>query len=220
MSAINAVVKRILSSNRLSFIITFVVVLCAVSSKDSSVALSNGNYFWLASLFIPFFSVLYAVPRLLHLGAEKRDCYIGSLCSYCVIALVVSLLNTFVCLFIDSINKSQTVINLMNVCRWMENGVIIAFLQQAVFLLLLLLLMLFIHVMIELQYFWFGWLIDILLVAGLSVSMPIAPLRSMVASFFSIIMVNGNAIIQISSCLILSVLFAFISLVLIKRKAF
>ena len=217
MSAINAVVKRILSSNRLSFIITFVVVLCAVSSKDSSVALSNGNYFWLASLFIPFFSVLYAVPRLLHLGAEKRDCYIGSLCSYCVIALVVSLLNTFVCLFIDPINKSQTVINLMNVCRWMENGVIIAFLQQAVFLLLL---MLFIHVMIELQHFWFGWLIDILLVAGLSVSMPIAPLRSMVASFFSIIMVNGNAIIQISSCLILSVLFAFISLVLIKRKAF
>lgn len=217
MSAINAVVKRILSSNRLSFIITFVVVLCAVSSKDSSVALSNGNYFWLASLFIPFFSVLYAVPRLLHLGAEKRDCYIGSLCSYCVIALVVSLLNTFVCLFIDPINKSQTVINLMNVCRWMENGVIIAFLQQAVFLLLL---MLFIHVMIELQHFWLGWLIDILLVAGLSVSMPIAPLRSMVASFFSIIMVNDNAIIQISSCLILSVLFAFISLVLIKRKAF
>ena len=212
MSAINAVVKRILSSNRLSFIITFVVVLCAVSSKDSSVALSNGNYFC-----IPFFSVLYAVPRLLHLGAEKRDCYIGSLCSYCVIALVVSLLNTFVCLFIDPINESQTVINLMNVCRWMENGVIIAFLQQAVFLLLL---MLFIHVLIELQHFWFGWLIDILLVAGLSVSMPIAPLRSMVASFFSIIMVNGNAIIQISSCLILSVLFAFISLVLIKRKAF
>ena len=217
MSAINAVVKRILSSNRLSFIITFVVVLCAVSSKDSSVALSNGNYFWLASLFIPFFSVLYAVPRLLHLGAEKRDCYIGSLCSYCVIALVVSLLNTFVCRFIEPINKSQTVINLMNVCRWMENGVIIAFLQQAVFLLLL---MLFIHVMIELHHFWFGWLIDILLVAGLSVSMPIAPLKSMVASFFSIIMVNGNAIIQISSCLILSVLFAFISLVLIKRKAF
>ena len=217
MRAISAVVKRILSSNRLSFIITFVVVLCAVSSKDSSVALSNGNYFWLASLFIPFFSVLYAVPRLLHLGAEKRDCYIGSLCSYCVIALVVSLLNTFVCLFIDPINKSQTVINLMNVCRWMENGVIIAFLQQAVFLLLL---MLFIHVMIELQHFWFGWLIDILLVAGLSVSMPIAPLRSMVASFFSIIMVNSNAIIQISSCLILSVLFAFTSLVLIKRKAF
>ena len=34
MSAINAVVKRILSSNRLSFIITFVVVLCAVSSKE------------------------------------------------------------------------------------------------------------------------------------------------------------------------------------------
>ena len=161
--------------------------------------------------------MLYAVPRLLHLGTEKRDCYIGSLCSYCVIALVVSLLNTFVCLFIDPINKSQTVINLMNVCRWMENGVIIAFLQQAVFLLLL---MLFIHVMIELQHFWFGWIIDILLVAGLSVSMPIAPLRSMVASFFSIIMVNGNAIIQISSCLILSVLFAFISLVLIKRKAF
>ena len=42
MTAIFAIVKRLLSSNKISFILTAFVVLCATSSGE--VVLSNGNY--------------------------------------------------------------------------------------------------------------------------------------------------------------------------------
>ena len=45
MTATFAIVKRLLASNKISFIITALVVLCATSSGD--VVLSNGNYTWL-----------------------------------------------------------------------------------------------------------------------------------------------------------------------------
>lgn len=41
MTAIFAVVKRLLASNKVSYIITVLVVLCATSAGD--VVLSNGN---------------------------------------------------------------------------------------------------------------------------------------------------------------------------------
>ncbi len=45
MTAIFSIVKRLLSSNKINFILTAIVVLCATSSGE--VALSNGNYTWL-----------------------------------------------------------------------------------------------------------------------------------------------------------------------------
>lgn len=53
MTAVFSIVKRLLASNKVSFIITALVVLCAASSGD--VALSNGNYTWLLAVLTPFF---------------------------------------------------------------------------------------------------------------------------------------------------------------------
>lgn len=50
MTAIFAVIKRLFASNKVSFIITAVVVLCATTSGDSKIALSNGNYTWMVSV--------------------------------------------------------------------------------------------------------------------------------------------------------------------------
>ena len=47
MRATLSIVKRLLASNKISFIVTAVVVLCATTSGDSAIALSNGNYTWL-----------------------------------------------------------------------------------------------------------------------------------------------------------------------------
>ena len=71
MTAIYAVVKRLLASNKISFIITALVVLCATSSGD--VVLSNGNYSWLLAVFTPFFFVFYDFTRLMHLGTSNID---------------------------------------------------------------------------------------------------------------------------------------------------
>lgn len=71
MTAIFAISKRLISSNKISFIITAIVVICATTSGE--VALSNGNYTWLIAALTPFFFVFYDFKKLMHLGASKKD---------------------------------------------------------------------------------------------------------------------------------------------------
>ncbi len=113
MTAIFANVKRLLASDKISYIITALVVLCATSSGD--VVLSNGNYTWLLAAFTPFFFVFYDFTKLMHLGASKKDYYLGCLISYGFLAFCISLANTLIHLLIDPLYPAKTVINLMDV---------------------------------------------------------------------------------------------------------
>ena len=215
MKATLSIVKRLLASNKISFIVTAVVVLCATTSGDSAVALSNGNYTWLLAVLTPFFFVFYDFKKLIHLGASKKDFYFGALVSYVGLAFLVSLLNTGIHLLIDPLNHTQTVINLMAVCGWMENNVFFAFVQQAVFLLLS---MVFLHVLLSMQPHWYGWLTDIILVAIICIFTPIAPLRGLLAGFFKVIMFNPNALLHIVVCMGLSAALSAAGLAVLKRK--
>lgn len=213
MKATFAIVKRLLASNKISFIITALVVLCATSSGD--VVLSNGNYTWLLAVMTPFFFVFYDYTKLMHLGASKRDYFFGCLISYGVLALGISLINTLIHLLIDPVYPAQAVINMMDVCKWTENGIIIAGVQQMFFLLLV---MIFLHVLLSMQPHWYGWLTDAVLVAIISIFTPIAALRGILSGFFQIIMLNGNALLHIGICLLLSAALSFAGLLVLKRK--
>ena len=59
MKSVSAIVKRLIASDKISFIVTVLVVLCATSSGD--VVLSNGNYTWLLAVLTPFFFVFYDI---------------------------------------------------------------------------------------------------------------------------------------------------------------
>ena len=213
MKATFAIVKRLLASNKISFIIMALVVLCATSSGD--VVLSNGNYTWLLAVMTPFFFVFYDYTKFMHLGTSKRDYFFGCLISYSILALGISLINTLIHLLIDPVYPAQAVINLMDVCKWTENGIAIAGLQQMFFLLLV---MVFLHVLLSMQTHWYGWLTDAILVAIICIFTPIAPLRAVLAGFFRIIMINGNALLHISSCLVLNAALALGGLAVLKRK--
>lgn len=213
MSAVFSIIKRLLASNKISFILTALVVLCATSSGE--VVLSNGNYTWLLAVLTPFFFVFYDFTKLMHLGASKKDYFIGCLISYVFLALCISLVNTGIHLWIDPVYSAQTVINMMDVCKWAENGIVVAGLQQMCFLLLV---MVFLHVLLSMQTHWYGWLTDAILVAILCIFTPIAPLRAILAGFFQMIMFNGNAVLHIGICLLLSVALSFGGLVVLKRK--
>lgn len=213
MNAIFAIVKRLLASNKISFIITALVVLCATSSGE--VVLSNGNYTWLLAAMTPFFFVFYDYTKLMHLGASKRDYFIGCLISYGILALGISLINTLIHLLIDPVYPAQAVINLMDVCNWTENGIFIAGVQQMFFLLFV---MVFLHVLLSMQPHWYGWLTDAILVAIICIFTPIASLRSILAGFFQIVMLNGNAVLHIGICLLLSAALSFAGLLVLKRK--
>ena len=213
MTAIFAIVKRLLASNKISFILTALVVLCATSSGD--VVLSNGNYTWLLAVLTPFFFVFYAFKKLMHLGASKKDYYLGCLISYGILAFCTSLVNTVIHRLIDPIYPAQTVINMMDVCQWTENGMIVAGLQQMFFLLLV---MVFLHMLLSMQTHWYGWLTDAVLIAIICIFTPIAPLRAILAGFFQIIMFNSNAALHICICLLLSTALSLGGLVVLKRK--
>ena len=213
MKATFAIVKRLLASNKISFIIMALVVLCATSSGD--VVLSNGNYTWLLAVMTPFFFVFYDYTKLMHLGASKRDYFFGCLISYGVLALGISLINTLIHLLIDPVYPAQAAINMMDVCKWTENGIIIAGVQQMFFLLLV---MVFLHVLLSMQPHWYGWLTDAILVAIISIFTPIAALRGILSGFFQIIMLNGNALLHIGICLLLSAALSFAGLLVLKRK--
>lgn len=213
MRATFAVVKRLLASNKISFMITALVVLCATSSGD--VVLSNGNYTWLLAGMSPFFFVFYDYTKLMHLGASKKEYYSGCLISYGILALGISLVNTIIHLLIDPVYPAKTVINMMDVCKWTDNGILVAGIQQTIFLLLV---MIFLHVLLSMQAHWYGWLTDAALVAILSVFTPIAPLRAALGGFFQLIMLNRNASLQIGACLLLSIALSFVGLFVLKKK--
>ena len=163
----------------------------------------------------PFFFVFYDYTKLMHLGANKRDYYSGCLISYGVLALGISLINTLIHLLIDPVYPAQAVINMMDVCKWTENGTWIAGVQQMFFLLLV---MIFLHVLLSMQPHWYGWLTDAVLVAIICVFTPIPALRSVLSNFFQVIMLNGNAFLHIGICLLLSAALSFAGLWVLKRK--
>lgn len=213
MTAIFAIIKRLLASNKISFIITAIVVLCATSSSD--VVLSNGNYTWLLAVLTPFLFVFYDFTKLMHLGTSKKDYFFGCLVSYGLLSCCISFANTFLHLLVDPMYPAKTVINMMDVCKWTENGIFLAGLQQIFFLLLV---MVFLHLLLSLQSHWYGWLTDAVIVAIVCIFTPIAPLRGILAGFFQVIMFNSNAILHICICLLLSTVFSLGGLAVLKRK--
>lgn len=213
MTAVFAIMKRLLASNKISCIVTALVVVCATSSGET--VLSNGNYTWLLAVMAPFFFVLYDFSKLMHLGASKRDYFLGCLISYGLLAFGISLLNTLIHLVIDPAYQTQTVINMMDVCHWTENGIILAGLQQMFFLLLV---MVFLHVLLSMQAHWYGWLTDAILAAIICVFTPIAPLRAVLGQFFALIMLNSNTILHIGICLLLSAALSLAGVMVLKRK--
>lgn len=213
MTAVFAVVKRLMASNRISFIITALVVVCATSSGD--VVLSNGNYTWLLAVMTPFFFVFYDFTKLMHLGTSKKDYFFGCLIGYGFLAFCISFVNTVIHLLIEPVYSAQTVINMMDVCKWNENGIIAAGLQQMFFLLLV---MVFLHVLLSMQAHWYGWLTDAVIVAVICIFTPIEPMRTVLTGFFRIIMINGNAGLHICICLLLSAALSLGGIAVLKRK--
>lgn len=213
MNARIAIMKRLLAGNWISMLMTVGLVACATTTGPE--VLSRGNYTWTLAVLSPFFFVFADFRELLNLGASKKDYFAGCLMAYAVLALGISLANTLTHLILDAASPARTVVNLMDVCRWTENGIIIAWLQQTFFLLLA---MLFLHVLLSVQSQWCGWLTDAVLAAVISIFTPIAPLRHVLAVFFETIMINGNALVQISSCLVLSALLSLAGLAALKRR--
>ena len=126
-------------------------------------------------------------------------------------------INTLIHLLIDPVYPAKAVINMIDVCKWTENGIFIAGVQQM---------------------FFFAARYDF----SSCVVICAAPLvwvadrrnfscnhlyfhtnrsvEGILSGFFQIIMFNSNAILHIGICLLLSAALSFADLCVLKRKTF
>lgn len=219
-----AVVNINFLTNKLSAIITIVLVLAVMTSDyivtsitgNASSQISLGNYFYLYILMIPFFIALSNYKKTMNLNASKRSYYAGSILTYGIAALLVSLCNTLFLVFLNQwIPSYLPMSNLMELTGWLNNGVFIAFLQQAAFLFLTGVAL---HVLLFVQTYWVGWVADLIIIAIISVFTPIEPLRNVLAGFFKLIMFNSNFLLHIIVCLALTAILCALGLIPLKKR--
>ncbi len=188
------------------FILTLLIIIFNLGSNPSSM----GNYFYLPIIIVPTIIVFDNFKKFVNIGANKFAYYYGSILTYISIALIGSGINLLFFAVIDN----KEIWNLIDIFKWGENGLLMAFIQQFVFLFMF---ALFLHVLLFLQNKWIGWVADILLIAIISVFTPITPLRNALVWFLSLFVGNDNAVMQIINCITVSILLYLAGLFSLKK---
>lgn len=181
--------------------------------------ISIGNYLWLVIPLTAIYIPTKNFRRLINLGCKRNNFFMGSLATYLILAGIISLANTLIFYtydrFISGSGYFYGIFNCLEIFRWSANGPVLAFIQQFAFLFLVAAV---IHTLVLMQDNWAGWVVDLLIIAVLSVFIPIASLRVMLLRFFDLIIFNSNAILQIVSCLMLAVVIYILSLPVLSKK--
>jgi len=157
--------------------------------------------------------------RLINLGGQRRDFLWGSLATIGILAAGVSLVN-IVCYYamdmpINQAERFPGIINLLTVFGWINNGAIVAFFQQFVFLVLI---GVFCFTLGSCQDKWYGWVADGLVISIISVFTPIEPLRAIEGAFFYLLIFEPRAWLQIIACLLISAVLYAIAIPIYNRK--
>lgn len=192
------------------------LILIMASVNVSSVILDPGNYAYAAAIFAPIFIPAVNFKKIMHLNAKKMDFYWGALLNYIIIAAAVSLID--IVLYVvtkNNFSSYRSVINVVMAFGWFDNGIVAAFFQQFSFILLF---EIFVHTLTAMQTYWLGWVIDVVLVAIISVFTPVAVLRPALVWFFYMILLNPTVIVQILSCIVLSVVLYALYLPVLKKQ--
>jgi hypothetical protein len=206
-----------------NIIVYSILALNGVNTSDQGF-ISAGNALWLLPVLAGIFIPAKNFRRIISLGGRRGNFFWGSLECYAVLSAAASFVNVLIYCTIDTfiqktgyfdVNFFAGVVNLVEVFGWIKHGVIAAFLQQFAFLLLF---AVFTHTLTAVQDKWYGWVADVLLVAIISVFTPIAPLRSALAWFFTLILTHPNAFLQTFACMILSIAIYSLNRPIFARK--
>jgi len=187
---------------------------------DDNFSISLAWYTWLVVAIAAIVIPLGNFPRIINLGATRRDFFWGSALTYAVLAGAASAVVTVFTYAVDhpltrwgSLGSFGTA---PDVFGWVSNGPVVAFFQQWAFLLVL---AGFVHTLVAAQNKWYGWLADVVIIAIISVFTPIAPLRHGEAWFFNLILFHPSPWLQIGSCLVLAAAFYALSWPILARRA-
>lgn len=185
------------------------------SSGNTTVAL--GNYLFLLPLLMAIYIPAKNFTKLMHLGGKRIDFFKGAILTYLPSTVFAALVSLAIHYTIDPIilKRIAGVFDLYEIFGFLQHNVIVAFIQMTAFLLMFSCVL---HTLTLIQGKWYGWVIDVVIVAIISVFTPIAHLRAALVWFFRLIIFNDSAIIQIGACAVLGAAAYCISLIPIKSK--
>lgn len=224
-----AVAKTNIKTSKLSYGIFLTIILAVTISTVTNILASSsetgqnyqislGSYAYLLVLLFAIFIPALNFRKFMNLNVKKSAYIKGCAIGYVLMAFFASVFNHICLLLADplfTIPPRFFMWNLLNIFGWSQNGLFIAFIQQFAFLLLVAAVA---HTLTTIQTFWLGWVIDLIIVAIISVFIPIAPLRNLLIGFFSLIIFNPNPWLQIASCLVLSVVVYMGSILPVRQK--
>ncbi|MDF2986627.1 MAG: putative rane protein [Eubacterium sp.] len=201
----------------LSFASTFIqsYIRYLINSPDGSQISSGDNLLLvliLAAILIPAVNF----RKIMHLNGRKIDFFWACIINYTIISALLSVIILVLNLTIDKTMRSVFEIwDIIDIFGWTNNGIFIAFFRQYAFYLLLAVVL---HTLTSIQTFWWGWVIDVIIVAIISVFTPIAALRQLLVDFFSLIIFNTNPIAHIAVCFSLAAGIYALNIPILSRK--
>ncbi|AWB44539.1 hypothetical protein DCC85_10075 [Paenibacillus sp. CAA11] len=171
-----------------AFAVNAIISLFVDNSENIQVSAGNELL-----IFLIFMSIILPVSffrRYMNLGASRQDYYRGVIVTIVVWAAIMSILNLlYYKLEVGYIREYIKSFNIIEVFHWDEKGIAGILLYQfgAYLLLMSLLNLLFSGI----KSVW-GWVIWILLIAGITVGTSVPALRGSVADFFLALLFNDS----------------------------
>lgn len=223
MRKIIAVTRLNFLNTKLAWLIALIVIIASGISEFINYFVNPNDYFislgWYSLLYLILLAIFIPTlnfKKIMRLNGKKIDYYWGSLINYIIGACAIAVINTIIYFTIDIFfSKAGNVWNMIDLFGWGANGIAIAFIQQFI---LAFLIAITVHTLTSLQTSIAGWTVDIVLIAILSVFIPIVSLRKILVGFFDLIIFNENAFMQIFNCLVLSIIIYAVSLPVLRKK--
>lgn len=197
-------------------IASYITSIFVPGSQDNT-TVAIGNFFYLLPLLMPIFIPAKNFNKLMNLGGKRRDFFTSCILVYLLVAAVVTLVSIVLHFTIDRYMVTQIagVLDLLAVFGFMARGPVVAFLQMWAFLTMFSCV---VHTLTLIQGRWYGFVVDVLIIAIISTFTPIAALRPALIWFFNLIIFHDIAIVQIASCLALGAAVYCASLIPIRNK--
>ncbi len=207
----------------LQTVIYALIYLNTDKSYDNS-NLSIGCVLWLAPLLSAIFIPAKHFRKIVNLGGRRDGFIAGSFLVCALMALGGALANTVIHYTFDYFMQEigfftgpmGGTLNLVEAFGWVNNGPVLAFLQQFAFLFLA---MSAIYTLTAMQGKWYGWATDAAIGAIVAIFVPIEALRPFLVNFLFLITACPNAYLHITVCLILGTVIFALNKPIFARKA-
>lgn len=227
------VCKLNFQNTKIAYIVFFIVIgaqtisdiINIIVSKYAKVDMLNASIGWYVYLYCILMAIFIPASnfkKFMNLNVKKSSYLKGSLITYVLISVGTAIFNSLWYYRLDNaltwISKESrySFWNLIDVFNWSSSPVIIIFIRQFAFALLVCCT---VHWLTTIQSFWYGWLIDAVLAAVISVFTPIPVLRKALIWFFNLIIFNTIPALQIVSCLLIAALLYSLSIISVKQKS-